>query len=94
MTFVPLRVVLATWPPVNCPRATSYVLVITRVLRTASDGTLPEPNDKPSSVIWFWSARCPAITNEFAVESDPPSRITPGASEATSAGSEASTGRR
>ena len=32
---------------------------MTRVLRTASDGTLPEPNDRPSSVIWFWSARWP-----------------------------------
>ena len=47
------RVVDATCPPVNCPRATSYVLVTTRVLRTASDGTLPAPKLSPSSVMLF-----------------------------------------
>ena len=90
---MPPREVDATSPPVNCPRATSYVLVITRVLRTASAGTVP-PNDRPSSVTRFWSARWPATEKPAAVESLPASPTTPAESAAIELGSEASMGRR
>ncbi len=92
-SLVPPREVLATWPPVNWPRAMSYVLVITRVLRTASVGTVP-PNDRPSSVTRFWSARCPATEKPAAEVSEPDNPTTPGISAATEFGSEASIGRR
>ena len=39
--LVPLFVVDVTRPPENWPRATSYVVVITRVERSASCGTVP-----------------------------------------------------
>ena len=42
---------------------------MTRVLRTASDGTLPEPKLNPSSVIWFWFVGCPPTENDAALES-------------------------
>ena len=86
--------VLATWPPVNCPRLTSYVLVITRVLRTASCGTEPEPKLRPSRVIWFWFWGCPATEKLAGVESVAIVPTTPGESVATVFKSPLSTGSR
>ena len=37
---------------------------MTRVLRTASCGTVPEPKLRPSRVIWFWLVGCPATEPE------------------------------
>ena len=92
--FVPPRVVDATCPPVNCPRLTSYVLVITRVLRTASEGTLPDPKLNPSRVIWFWLVGWPPTENVAAVESVAEVPMTPGASAAMDARSPLSMGSR
>src|SRR5207248_2868099 len=58
--FVPLRVVDATRPPENWPRATSKLFVTTRTARTASWGTSPEPSDMPSSVTLLAVGRWPA----------------------------------
>jgi hypothetical protein len=69
--LVPPRVVVWITPPVNCPRAMSYVLVTTRVLRMASCGTAPAPNEMPSRVMLFWSARWPATEKLAAVLSVP-----------------------
>ena len=79
-TLVPLRVVEATRPPLNWPRATSYVLVTTRVARIASWGTDPDPKRRPSSVTALASARWPATEKAAAVLSVPPSATTPGTS--------------
>jgi len=70
------------------------VLVTTRVDRTASWGTLPEPNDIPSSVMSLAVVRWPATENAASVESVPAIPTTPGASVATKFKSEASIGSR
>src|SRR6266550_3660032 len=44
---------------------------MTRSERTASWGTLPEPNDMPSMVMLFAVGRCPATEKAVAVESLP-----------------------
>ena len=93
-TLVPPRVVEAMSPPENWPRATSYALVTTRIERTASCGTLPEPNDRPSSVMLFPVGRCPATENAVAVESLSRIPRTPGCKVATVLRSEALMGRR
>src|SRR2546430_12210798 len=93
-TLVPLRVVDATSPPENWPRATSYVLVTTRVVRRASCGTFPEPNERPSSVMVLAVERWPATENAVLVESVSPIPTTPGARVASVFRSEASIGRR
>jgi hypothetical protein len=92
--LVPPRVVLATCPPENCPRATSNVLVMTRVPRTASCGKLAPPKLRPSRVVLFWLARWPATLNPLAVLSLPPWVMTPAVRAAMAFGSLASTGRR
>ena len=92
--FVPLLVVVATRPPLNCPRATSYVLVMMRVVRVASCGIEPPPKVSPSSVMLFAVGRWPATENCVLVESVAPIGTTPGASAANAARSLASIGNR
>jgi len=70
------------------------VLVTTRVLRIASCGTLPDPNERPSSVMLFAVVRCPATEKAASVVSVPAIPTTPGASVASVFGSEASIGNR
>ncbi|OLC73018.1 MAG: hypothetical protein AUH78_14835 [Gemmatimonadetes bacterium 13_1_40CM_4_69_8] len=93
-TLVPLRVVEVTRPPENWPRATSQLFVTTRIERTASWGTLPVPNDRPSRVTLFAVGRCPATENAVAVESLSRIPRTPGCKVATAFRSEALIGRR
>jgi hypothetical protein len=62
-TLVPRRVVTANWPPENCPRDTSYVLVNAVVARTASSGTAAPPYDAPSSVTPDCDGGWPAMTS-------------------------------
>src|SRR2546427_3941323 len=81
-------------PPENWPRATSYALVTTRIERTASWGTLPEPNDRPSRVTLLAVGRCPATENAVAGESLSRIPRTPGCKVATVLRSEALIGRR
>ena len=64
------------------------------MLRTASDGTCDEPNERPSSVMLLAVGACPATENPAAVESLPVMLTTPGAVSASEARSEASSGRR
>ena len=93
--LVPLLVVAVTRPPENWPRATSYVLVTTRVERNASAGTVPVvPNPIPSSVTLLAVVRWPATENALVVESLAVSGSTPGARAATAFKSVASTGSR
>jgi hypothetical protein len=92
--LVPPRVVLATWPPENWPRATSKVLVMTRVPRTASCGKVVPPKVRPSRVTLFCDARWPATLKPDCVESLPRCWTTPGVRPASAFGSVASTGRR
>src|SRR5213079_478598 len=75
--FLPLRVVEATRPPENWPRAASWLLVTTRVERIASCGTLPPLRDRPSSVIAFAVGRWPATEKSASVESVAASARTP-----------------
>ena len=70
------------------------MLVTTRVLRNASCGTLPEPNERPSNVMLLAVARCPATEKAALVESVSLIATTPGASVARVFRSEASIGRR
>src|SRR6185312_2655922 len=61
-TLVPPRVVDATRPPLNSPRATSYVLVMTCVDRSASSATAlwPDRMLRPSCVSAFAVGRSPS----------------------------------
>ena len=67
---------------------------MTRIERTASWGTLAEPNDMPSMVMLFAVGRCPATEKAVAVESLPRIPSTPGWSVATVFTSETSIGSR
>src|SRR2546425_7990779 len=80
-------------PPENWPRATSYALVTTRIERTASWGTLPEPNDRPSRVTLLAVGRCPATENAVAGESLSRIPRAPGCKGAPGLRSEALIGR-
>lgn len=82
----------AIWPPENCPRVTSYVLVMTRVERIASDGTSVDPNDNPSSVTALASGRSPPTEKPAALVSEPPIETTCGDSSARLSRSDASMG--
>src|SRR5205823_5065695 len=92
--LVPLRVVDATRPPENWPRATSKLFVTTRTARTASWGTSPEPSDMPSSVTLLAVGRWPATEKAAELVSPPAIASTPGASVATVFRSDASVGSR
>src|SRR5919206_527984 len=67
---------------------------MTRVLRTASCGTVGDPNVRPSRVTLFASGRSPATEKADAVESVASMPTTPGASVASSARSLGSIGSR
>ena len=86
---MPLFVDEAISPPLNCPFATSYVLVNTRVSRIASRGTVPAAYVRPSSEMWFCVARCPATEKLAVVVSVADVLTTPGVSAAIAARSPA-----
>src|SRR5207245_3305685 len=93
-TFVPLFVVEVMRPPENSPRATSYVFVTIRMERMASCGTLPDPNDMPSSVTLLAVERCPRAEKAVAPQSRPLIPSIPGAGVGPLLKSDAPIGRR